>query len=66
VRHDVLRDRLDDGHRSEQEGAGLSGARLLLALTRSENPVVGAVLAGATDPDGLRAQAEAAVAPTAA
>jgi hypothetical protein len=34
-------------------------------LTRSENPVVQAVLAGATDLDALRAQAEAAVTPSA-
>ena len=43
----------------------MSGARLLVALTRSEDPVVQAVLADATDLDGLRAQAEAAVTPTA-
>ena len=43
----------------------MSGARLLVALTRSEDPVVQAVLADATDLDGLRTQAEAAVSPTA-
>ncbi len=64
VRHSVLRDRYDDERGSRQEVPGLSGARLLLALTRSEDPVVQAVLAGATDLDGLRAQAEAAVTAT--
>ena len=59
VRHTVLRDRLDD-RSSRHDVPGMSGARLLLALTRSEDPVVRAVLAGATDLDGLQAQAEAA------
>ncbi len=65
VRRSVLRDRLDDDRDSRQEVPGMSGARLLVALTRSENPVVQAVLAGATDLDALRAQAEAAVSPSA-
>ncbi len=64
VRHSVLRDRLDDDRDSRREVPGMSGARLLVALTRSQNPVVQAVLAGATDLDALRAQAEAAVAPS--
>jgi hypothetical protein len=65
VRRSVLRDRLDDDRDSRREVPGMSGARLLVALTRSENPVVQAVLAGATDLDALRAQAEAAVTPSA-
>ncbi len=65
VRRSVLRDRFDDDRRSRQEVSGMSGARLLVALTRSENPVVQAVLADATDLDALRAQAEAAVSPSA-
>jgi hypothetical protein len=65
VRRSVLRDRLDDDRDSRREVPGMSGARLLVALTRSENPVVQAVLAGATDLDALRAHAEAAVTPSA-
>ena len=65
VRRSVLRDRFDDDRDSRQEVPGMSGARLLVALTRSENPVVQAVLADATDLDALRAQAEAAVTPSA-
>ena len=60
VRRSVLVDRLDDDRASRREVPGMTGARLLAALTRSEDPVVQAVLAGATDLDGLRAQAEAA------
>ena len=54
VRHTVLRDRFDDDRSSRHDVPGMSGARLLVALTRSEDPVVRAVLAGATDLDGLR------------
>jgi hypothetical protein len=43
----------------------MSGARLLVALTRSENTVVREVLAGAGDLHALRAQAEAALTPSA-
>ncbi len=64
VRHDVLRDRFDDERGSRQQRPGMSGARLLVALTRSEDPGVQAVLAGATDLEGLRAQAEALLSPT--
>ena len=64
VRRSVLRDRLDDERDTRRDVPGLSGDRLLLALTRSEDPVVLAVLAGATDLDALRAQAEAAVVPS--
>ena len=59
VRRSVLRDRLDDERDSRRDAPGLSGARLLLALTRSDDAVVRAVLAGATDLDALRAEAEA-------
>ncbi len=62
VRHAVLQDRIDDDHASRRDVPGMTGARLLVALTRSEDPVVQAVLAGATDPDGLREQAETAAA----
>jgi hypothetical protein len=65
VRRSVVRDRLDNDRDSRREVPGMSGARLLVALTRSENPVVRSVLAGATDLDALRAQAEAAVTPSA-
>jgi hypothetical protein len=65
VRRSVLRDRLDDDRDSRREVSGMSGARLLVALTRSEDTVVQAVLAGATDLDALRAHAEAAVTPSA-
>ena len=65
VRRSVLRDRFDDDRDPRRGVSGMSGARLLVALTRSEDPVVQAVLAGATDLDALRAQAEAAVTPSA-
>jgi hypothetical protein len=61
VRRSVLTDRSDDDRAARRDVPGMSGARLLVALTRSEDPVVQAVLAGATDLDGLRTQAEAAV-----
>jgi hypothetical protein len=60
VRRSVLYDRIDDDHASRREVPGMTGARLLVALTRSEDPVVQAVLAAATDPDGLREEAETA------
>jgi len=65
ARRSVLRDRFDDDRTSRRDVPGLSGARLLVALTRSDDAVVRAVLAGATDLDGLRTQAEAAVTRTA-
>jgi len=64
VRHDVLRERFDDERGSRQQVPGMSGARLLDALTRSEDPGVQAVLADATDFDRLRAQVEALVTQT--
>ena len=60
VRRSVLVDRFDDDRATRRDVPGMTGARLLVALTRSEDPVVRAVLAGATDLDGLRTQAEAA------
>lgn len=62
VRRSVLRDRLDVEDRDQARRVpGMTGARLLVALTRSEDPAVQAVLATGTGIDGLRAQAEAAV-----
>jgi hypothetical protein len=65
VRRSVLRDRLDTEERSDREAArhvpGMTGARLLVALTRSDDPAVTAVLATSTGVEGLRAQAQAAV-----
>ena len=64
VRRSVLADRFDDERATRRDVSGMTGARLLVALTRSGDPVVQAVLAGATDLDGLRTQAEAAAAGT--
>ena len=41
----------------------MTGARLLVALTRSDDPAVQAVLATSTGLDGLRMQAEAGTKP---
>jgi hypothetical protein len=63
VRRSTLRDRLAVDDRDEARRVpGMTGARLLVALTRSDDPAVQAVLATSTGIDGLRAQAEAAVA----
>jgi hypothetical protein len=61
-----LRDLLRDVRRAAM-CEGLTGRRLALALLESDDSVVRAVLAGATDLDGLRARLETAVptAPTA-
>jgi len=67
VRRSVLRDRLgeDDAQRPDRRDVtGMTGARLLVALLRSDDPAVRAVLATAHDLDGLRAQAEAATSST--
>jgi hypothetical protein len=65
VRRSVMRDRLDTEERSDRQAArhvpGMTGARLLVALTRSDDPAVTAVLATSTGVEGLRAQAQAAV-----
>ncbi len=62
VRRAVLRDRIEAEDRSGDSGRvpGMTGPRLLVALIRSDDPAVRAVLATATGLDGLRAQAEAA------
>jgi len=67
VRRSVLRDRLDDDapERGGRHGvSGMTGARLLVALTHTDDEVVRAVLATADGLDDLRAQAEAATRPT--
>jgi hypothetical protein len=64
VRRAALRDRLEAEDRGEARRVpGMTGARLLVALTRSDDPAVRAVLATSTGIDGLRAQAEAATKP---
>ncbi len=52
VRRSVLRDRLGD---QPDDASSMSGARLLAALVRSDDPTVQAVLATADDLAGLRA-----------
>src|SRR5262245_29868998 len=65
VRRATMRDRLEADDRDQARRVpGMTGARLLVALTRSGDPAVEAVLATATGLDGLRAQAEAATKPT--
>ena len=63
----MLRDQLDAADGGDRAAArsvpGMTGARLLVALTRSDDPAVQAVLATSTGLEGLRAQAEAAVRP---
>jgi len=62
VRRAVLRDQLDtDDRDAARHVPGMTGARLLLAITRSDDAAAQAVLATADSLDGLRAQAEAAV-----
>jgi hypothetical protein len=62
VRRSVLRDRLDREDRDQaRRVAGMTGARMLVAITRSDDPAARAVLATADSLDGLRAQAAAAV-----
>jgi hypothetical protein len=66
VRRATMRDRLDAESREDAHRVpGMSGARLLVALTRCDDPAVQAVLALATGIEGLRAQAEAATKPIA-
>jgi hypothetical protein len=61
ARRSMLRDRLEVEDRDDvRRVPGMTGARLLVALTRSDDAAVQAVLATATEVDGLRAQAEAA------
>ena len=64
VRRATLRDRLEVEDRDEARRVpGMTGARLLVGLTRSDDPAVQAVLATSTGIEGLRAQAEAATKP---
>jgi len=64
VRRATMRDRLEAEDRDEgRRVPGMTGARLLVALTRSDDPAVQAVLASSTGIEGLRAQAEAATKP---
>ena len=63
VRRSVQRDRVGEDDR--RDVTGMTGARLLVALLRSDDEAVRAVLATAQDLDGLRAQAERAARPTA-
>jgi hypothetical protein len=61
VRRVTMRDRVEADDRDESRRVpGMTGARLLVALTRSDDPAVRAVLATSTGIEGLRAQAEAA------
>jgi hypothetical protein len=63
VRRSGMRDRVEvDDREKARRVPGMTGARLLLALTRSDDPAVQAVLATSTGIDGLRAQAEAVIA----
>ena len=62
VRRSVQRDRLETEDRDEARRVpGMTGGRLLVALTRSDDPAVQAVLATADSLDGLKAQAEQVV-----
>jgi hypothetical protein len=62
VRRAALRDRLAvDDREAAHRMPGMTGPRMLVALIRSDDPAVQAVLATATGLEGLRAQADAAV-----
>ena len=64
VRRAALHDRLEAESRDEARRVpGMTGSRLLVALTRSDDPAVQAVLATSTGLDGLRMQAEAGTKP---
>jgi Clp amino terminal domain, pathogenicity island component len=63
VRRATMRARHDDDSAVRESAPGMTGQRLLLALLTSDDTVVGAVLATATDLDGLRARVETAVTP---
>jgi hypothetical protein len=67
ARHATLRDRVvadgrHDDRKDDRRAPGLSGPRLLLALTRSDDPAATAVLAHADGLDALRVQARASIA----
>ncbi len=66
VRRASLRDRLDRDADLRHGAPGMTGRRLVLALIACDDPTVRAVLATATDLDGLRARIEAEVASTVA
>jgi Clp amino terminal domain, pathogenicity island component len=66
VRRATLHDRLEADDRDDARRVpGITGARLLVAMTRCDDPAVRAVLATSTGIDGLRAQAEVATRPLA-
>jgi hypothetical protein len=67
VRRAAMRDRLDRDATARGSSAGMTGQRLALALLKSDDSVVRAVLATATDLDGLRSRlrADATAAPSA-
>jgi hypothetical protein len=65
VRRATMRDRFEAEDRDEARRVpGMTGARLLVALTRSDDPAVRAVLATSTGVESLRAQADAATKPS--
>ena len=65
ARRASMHDRLEAEDRDQARRVpGMTGARLLVALTRSDDPAVLAVLATSTGAVGLRAQAEAATKPS--
>jgi hypothetical protein len=54
VRRATMRDRLHDDEGVRDAAPGMTGPRLLAALLRSDDPVVQAIFATATDLEGLR------------
>jgi hypothetical protein len=58
VRRSVVRDETD-ADRGERRDAGMTASRMLVALIHSDDPVVQAVLAAASDREALIARAEA-------
>jgi hypothetical protein len=64
VRRASMRDRLDRDSEVRNRAAGMTGPRLALALLESDDTVVRAVLATATDLEGLRGRLETAVTAT--
>jgi Clp amino terminal domain, pathogenicity island component len=65
-RRATLRDRLDHDTDVRHGAPGMTGRRLALALLGSDDPVVGELLATASDLDGLRAALEGEISPTVA
>lgn len=65
VRRATMRERFEAEDRGEiRRVPGMTGARLLVALTTCDDPAVEAVLATSTGVDALRAEAEAATRPS--